>query len=109
MLDNVQQAMIALAESTRETSKELIANATVSQQNFLTTFATSVDRAIDLHCTPMAQLCPVLQQCVSNLAATRDVVSSLTRPLLLQQAFLLRIENRVPNRETQARRTEFRL
>lgn len=83
MLESTQQAMLAIADTSRDNSKLLLDGALASQQLLLTNFTTSVDKVMQLNNQPLTQLCPALLQCLEGLAATREVLSSVSRPLLL--------------------------
>jgi hypothetical protein len=82
MLETTQRTMLAIADSSRDVSKQIVEGANASQQLLLTNFTTSVDKALNLQVKPMAQLCPVLRQCIVSLAATREVFSSISQPPL---------------------------
>jgi hypothetical protein len=82
MLETTQRTMVAIADTSRDISKQIVEGANASQQLLLTNFTTSVDKALNLQVKPMAQLCPVLRQCIISLAATREAFSSVARPPL---------------------------
>jgi hypothetical protein len=94
ILEHTQQTMLAMTDTSREVSKQLVESSVASQQLLLTNFTTAVDKAMSAQSQPLAQLCPVLRQCITSLAATRGALSSVSRPRIMSHHGVTAVEVR---------------
>lgn len=82
VLEGMQNTVQALHGSTIDHVKQVAQEANASQRLLLGSFMESVDRAIDSKFA--ASAAPIIQHCMAGLAATREAISNINRPVLRQ-------------------------